>query len=451
MPGASAPPPGHSDLARRAVHVGMLGFALLLRYLTPWQAAACALVACAVNLLLLPRVAHGIFRPGEHRRTEGIALYPVAVLALVLTFPRRPDIAGAAWAILAAGDGLAGVVGTRIGGPSWPWNPRKTLSGSLAFVVFGGAAAVALSLWGRPAVSPAPPMLWSVFAPLLAAVIAAVVETRGRGLNDNLTVPASAAAVLWASSLVDPHEVHAAAGILGGRLPWALGVNAVAAMLGFAAGTVSRAGLAGGFLIGVAVYLGGGWPLWVLLFAGFALAAITSRLGLARKAALGIAEDRQGRRGAGNAFANCGIGAAAALLAPVVPEPGLALLAASAALVAGASDTAASEIGKARRGPTYLPTTLARVPAGTPGAMSRDGTLAGLGAAALLGATAAALQVIAPSGVAIVVAAATAGALVESVLAATLEGRGAIDNDTLNVLNTGVAAAAALALARVFA
>jgi uncharacterized protein (TIGR00297 family) len=449
-PGASTLS-GHSDLARRAVHVGMLAFALLLRYLTPWQAAACALAACAVNVLLLPRVAHGIFRPGERRRSEGIALYPVAVLALILTFPHRPDIVGAAWAILAAGDGLAGVVGPRVGGPAWPWNPRKTVSGSLAFVVFGGLAAVALALWGRTAATPPPPVAWSLGAPLLAALVAAAVETRGRGLNDNITVPASAAAVLWATSLVDPHEVEAAARVLGGRLPWALGVNAVAALLGFAAGTVSRAGGAGGFLIGVLVSLGGGWPLWLLLFAGFALAAATSRLGLARKAALGIAEDREGRRGAGNALANCGVGAAAAVLAPFTAEPSLALLAASAALVAGASDTAASEIGKARRGPTYLPTTLARVPAGTPGGMSRDGTLAGMGAAAVLAALGAALGVISPVGCAAVVVAATAGALVESALAATLESRGAIDNDTLNLLNTAVAAGVALALARVFA
>jgi uncharacterized protein (TIGR00297 family) len=451
MPDAGTLTTAHSDLARRGVHVGMLGFALLLRYLTPWQAAACALVACAVNLLLLPRVASRLFRPGERVRAEGIALYPVSVLVLILLFPGRPDIVGAAWAVLAAGDGLAGLVGTRAGGPSWRWNPRKTLAGSFAFVACGGAAAVALSLWGRPAVAPAPPLAWSVGAPLLAAVVAALVESRRGGLDDNLTVPASAAAVLWATSLVSPDSLGIAIDALASRLPAALSVNAVAAVLGFAAGTVSAAGLAGGVLIGVAVWLGGGWALWLVLFAGFALAAATSRVGLARKAALGIAEERGGRRGAGNALANCGVGAAAALLAPFTAAPAAALLAATAALVAGASDTVASEIGKARRGPTFLPTTLRRVPAGTPGGMSLDGTLAGLAAAALLGALAVATGVIAPAAVAVVVAGATAGALLESLLAASLEVRGTIDNDTLNFLNTAAAAAAALLLARVLA
>jgi uncharacterized membrane protein len=46
-----------------------------------------------------------------------------------------------------------------------------------------------------------------------------------------------------------------------------------------------------------------------------------------------------------------------------------------------------------------------------------------------------------------VVVGATAGALLESVFAATLEGRGVLNNDTLNFINTAVAAAVALAIA----
>jgi uncharacterized membrane protein len=46
-----------------------------------------------------------------------------------------------------------------------------------------------------------------------------------------------------------------------------------------------------------------------------------------------------------------------------------------------------------------------------------------------------------------VVVGATAGALVESAFAATLEGPGILNNDMLNFINTAVAAAVALALA----
>jgi uncharacterized membrane protein len=46
-----------------------------------------------------------------------------------------------------------------------------------------------------------------------------------------------------------------------------------------------------------------------------------------------------------------------------------------------------------------------------------------------------------------VIIGATAGALVESALGATLEGPGILNNDMLNFINTAVAAAVALAFA----
>ena len=59
----------------------------------------------------------------------------------------------------------------------------------------------------------------------------------------------------------------------------------------------------------------------------------------------------------------------------------------------------------------------------------------------------AALQLIPTSAILVIVAGATAGALVESVLGATLEGPRILNNDMLNFINTAVAAAVALAIA----
>src|SRR6185436_8171504 len=162
---------------------------------------------------------------------------------------------------------------------------------------------------------------------------------------------------------------------------------------------------------------------------------------------LGIAEERGGRRGAGNAIANCGVAAAAAIVAVATPYRPEAWLALVAALTAGGSDTVASEIGKAWGRSTFLVTTLSRVKPGTPGAMSLEGTAAGLVAAFALAALGVALGLIPAAALVIVVAAATAGALVESALGATLEGPGILNNDMLNFINTAVAAAVALALA----
>jgi len=206
-------------------------------------------------------------------------------------------------------------------------------------------------------------------------------------------------------------------------------------------------GAIGGAVVGIVIYLGGGGAAWLLLLAAFLAASGTSRLVLQRKTLLGIAEERGGRRGAGNAFANCGVAAIAAVAAATTPHRDAALLALVAALTAGGSDTVASEVGKAWGRSTFLVTSLRGVKPGTPGAMSAEGTAAGLLAALILAAIAAAGGLVAWNLIGILVAAATVGALVESALGATLEGPGILNNDMLNFINTAVAAAAALALA----
>src|SRR5207247_10717849 len=106
--------------------------------------------------------------------------------------------------------------------------------------------------------------------------------------------------------------------------------------------------------------------------------SVRSRCGFARKALLGVAGERGGRRGAGNALADCGVAAIAALAAIATPHPDQAWLAFAAALTAGGSDTVASEIGKAWGRATFLVTTIGRVKPGTPAAMSLERTAAGL-------------------------------------------------------------------------
>ena len=54
------------------------------------------------------------------------------------------------------------------------------------------------------------------------------------------------------------------------------------------------------------------------------------------------------------------------------------------------------------------------------------------------------------SAVSIVVLAATIGSLAESLMGATLEAPGIVNNDVLNFANTAIAAAAAIALLRTF-
>jgi uncharacterized protein (TIGR00297 family) len=441
-----------SEDSRQLVHVAMGALALLLRYLTAFEATLLASVAVAFNVYALPRVAGHLYRPVEARQRliSGITLYPLAILLLLLAFPDRRDIVASAWGVLAFGDGMATIAGRHVRSPRIPWNREKSVAGSAAFILFGGAAASFLCWWCRPTVIPPAYPWFSVWMPLVATIAAAAVETIPIRLNDNVSVPAASAAVLWLTSLIS-QDLAANVGTAAlSTLPLALGANAVVAGAGYAARTVTISGAICGALLGITIVLTAGWGGWVLLLATFALAVVTSRMGLHRKSLLGIAEARGGRRGAGNAFANTGVAAAAGVLAALTYARDAAQVAFVAALVAGGSDTVASEIGKAWGRRTFLVPTLRRVPPGTSGAISTEGTVAGLLGALALGALGVACGLVPARTLPAIVAGATIGSFVESAMGATLEDPGIVNNDVLNFLNSAIAAAAAIFFVQAF-
>lgn len=457
MSRTGAAPVEHSETARQLVHVSMGGFALLLRWTTWWQAVALAGSALVFNLLLLPRVAGRLYRPGDRQaRLHGILYYPLAVLLLLLLFPDRLDIVAAAWGILAAGDGLATLAGRTIGGPRWPWNPDKTVAGTVTFMIASAIAGTALASWCRP---PQVPMMFAMIAVPFAAVTAAFVETIPIKLDDNLSVAVSAGGVLWIVALIvarhvdyDPNgfaefEYLAIPAPTAGFIV-ALLANIAVAVAGYAARTVSAAGAISGAIIGTTIAASLGWPGWTLLLVTFITASVASRMGIDRKARLGIAEARGGRRGPGNAIANTGAAAIAAVLAGLDVHPDAARLAFAAALATAGSDTIASEIGKAYGRTTVSVTTLSRVPPGTTGAMSLEGTTAGIIGALGLGLVATMLGLIAPATLVAVVVGATVGSLLESWLGATFEGPGILNNDVLNFINSVAGIAVTLGLWR---
>lgn len=445
--------PRYSETGRQLAHVATGSGALLLRWVTANEAMVIAGAALAFNVYALPHLAPSLFRPVE-RRTHvdpGIVLYPAAVLVLLLLFPDRLDIVAATWGIMAAGDGMATLVGRHLRSPRIPWNSARSVVGTTAFVLLGGAAGAFLCWWCTPRIIPPPYPWFPLWAPLAAAVAAAAAETLPVRLDDNITVPAAAAAVLWSASLLNGELVAAAVAHTLAVLPLAAAANAAAAAAGYFTGTVTRSGALGGAAIGVIIIATAGWGGWALLLATFALAVAASRVGLRRKKKLRIAEPRGGRRGVANAVANTGVAAVAAVLAATTYATDVSLLAFVAALAAGGSDTVASEIGKAWGRRTWLITTGRRVAPGTPGAVSIEGTAAGVAAAAALGGIGIGLGVAPGWALLPVVGAATAGSLIESALAALFESDRILNNDVLNLVNTGAAAMAIVWLVAGFA
>ena len=187
------------------------------------------------------------------------------------------------------------------------------------------------------------------------------------------------------------------------------------------------------------------------------LTSLATRYGGRRKERLGTAEKRMGR-GAAQVAANLGL--AALLFEPSVrsmiidahwlSRSGMAsaaiLVLGLAALAKAAADTISSEIGQVLGGQPRMITDLRKVDAGTDGAISLAGTLAGALAAALV----ASLGMWALRGGWSMLIASWAGGVFglvfDSLLGATFERRGKLNNDAVNFLSTIGAAAFALGL-----
>jgi uncharacterized protein (TIGR00297 family) len=252
-----------------------------------------------------------------------------------------------------------------------------------------------------------------------------------------------AAVVPWCAVAALRH----ATAVWNGATQTALGISLGLALLVFLARAATRlAALTGGVITAVLTLA----PLSELsswyhsalppLLALFLLTFSATRFGRARKQQLGVAEDKRGRNAA-QVAANLGVaglGAAAALSHPL-PGTCYAVVVA-AALAEATADTLASELGEVLGGQPLMVTTRHRVPPGTDGAISLAGTLAGSGGAVLVVLVA---TLTLGFGVSDAVGAglgAVCGLFVDSLLGATAERRGWLNNDAVNFLSTFAAA-----------
>ena len=213
----------------------------------------------------------------------------------------------------------------------------------------------------------------------------------------------------------------------------ALWVTLAFAVAGWALRGVDLGGGMAGFAVAYVVFAVGGWKLFAVLALVFALTLLATLAGRGKKRALGLAEP-MGGRSAAQVAANLVVATAALVLLPA----GLGIVVALAALAEATADTVSSEIGEAFGSKTYLVTTLRPTPPGTNGGVSLVGTLAGIAAASAVAGVG--LISISATDAMLVAVASVFGMIVDSVLGATLENRGYLNNDVVNVMGTASAA-----------
>jgi uncharacterized protein (TIGR00297 family) len=209
----------------------------------------------------------------------------------------------------------------------------------------------------------------------------------------------------------------------------ALGFS-LALLIGLAAywrGSLSRSGVVGAVLIGTTIFGLGGWGWGVLLVLFFISSSALSHFKEPLKEALAEKFSKGSRRDLAQTLANGGAGALIVLANFVWPSP-VWWAAFAGALAAVNADTWATELGVLNKTRPRLITTGAEVEVGTSGGVSREGTLAALGGAALIGLAAAGFGLAGGqsflAALILFLAAALsglAGSLIDSVMGATVQ------------------------------
>lgn len=218
---------------------------------------------------------------------------------------------------------------------------------------------------------------------------------------------------------------------------------------------LTPAGAINAWGLGVVVWGTLGWKGYGVVMFYFLAGSAVTRIGMAQKEAAGIAEKRGGARGPENVWGSaftatvCAIGVAAIKLGWLNPGwESLLILGYVASFATKLSDTTASEVGKAYGKSTFLITTLKPVPRGTEGAISLEGTIAGIIGGILISLVAYSLSMITFTGVITCMIAAFVATNIESVIGATLQSDlDWLSNELVNVINTIVGAVVAISIA----
>ncbi|MBO0356642.1 DUF92 domain-containing protein [Hymenobacter sp. BT186] len=233
-----------------------------------------------------------------------------------------------------------------------------------------------------------------------------------------------------------------------------LHVAPVLLLLGVGMGYSSRArkltpaGVWVGGGLGLLIFLGAGYLGLGLLGLFFGLGTAASAWRVADKRRLGLAEENRGRRTAGQVVANAGVAGGLALLSwPYPAFAPLAILMLAGSFAAATADTLASELGNIYGSRYVNILTFRPDKRGENGVVSVEGTLLGVAGSGVI-AVAYCLSYGWGPWLWWLLVAGTAGNLVDSLLGATLERRGLLSNNTVNLLNTlaGAGTAAALRL-----
>jgi phytol kinase len=192
-------------LSRKIIHMGTGLLFVLCWLLFPdiaWSRYLAALVPFAITLqfalvgtgILKDEAAvQAMSRCGDRREIlRGPLFYGIVFVLITILFWREHPAGIIALMLLCGGDGLADIIGKRIGTSRVPWSKEKSVAGSIAMFAGGWFfTMIVLAIYVSAGVFAGPfaAYLWPV---TLIALVGALIESFPYSDIDNLTVPTAA-------------------------------------------------------------------------------------------------------------------------------------------------------------------------------------------------------------------------------------------------------------------
>lgn len=354
------------------------------------------------------------------------------MMNLIADFPLF--IIGAAFAITTFGDGVADVINIldkakqKVLQDNIKFYSAKS---SIVFLISGSASALLAAIWITwiPGFTSQVPLGMIFFLAVLGAITGALLESMII-TEDNVVIPFGSAMVMWLFYTFR-YNVNI------GYLLLALVFSFVFGYLAYRLRIADISAMLSATLLGVVIIISSGIAWFFALLIFFFTGSIFTRYKYNYKLARGIAEEKRGMRGYKNVFSNSLAALSLAVAYGIFPSHAEVLLPAYLGSVATAcGDTLASEIGETNKGEPRMITTFKKVRSGTDGAVSHLGEWAAFFGASIIALFAYLLIKNDFSLLVAVIAGGFIGTNIDSVLGATLQRKGYLSNNGVNLFAT---------------
>lgn len=414
---------GSAEFSRKIVHILLSNWILLAIavYRSAWTACILPAVFIPLNYLSYRK---GLFSAIERDEdnTPGTIWYAVSLFLLCFVGYSldMPWLAACGMLAMGYGDGFGALIGKRWGKLKFPGiYSKKSLEGMFSVMILSGLSVGIVCAIYAPDIAPK----FALYAALSCAVPASALELfTPRGL-DNLTLPLGVALIVF---LIAKYASFVS-------IMFCLSIELFILIIAYYLKAITFSGVISATVLGILLFVFGGWISFVALVIFFVLGSAVSKVGKSTKADAEKLHEHLGARSVVQVVAN---GLPSLIFAIIYYFSGIesCLLATLMCFAATTADTFSSEIGMLSKKTPRSILTLKPVQRGISGGF----TLLGL-SGGLFGALMISTLTIPQFGIIGMAVSATAGLLssiFDSVLGAALQAKYHIQEDTGNILLT---------------